>query len=71
MPPTIQTSVKFHFKLGNFTNFTALFSVVLTDFPELVHVKSGKKNLKKAIDLGCGCSNAGCCYSPDKSLSNG
>ena len=28
------------FKFGNFINFKALFSVVSTDFPELVHVKS-------------------------------
>ena len=43
MLPTEQTSVNFatyrsyyfqqiHFKLGNFTNLKALFSVVLTDF---------------------------------------
>ena len=28
------------FKFGNFTNFKALFQVVSTDFPSLVHVKS-------------------------------
>ena len=47
MPPTIQTCVKFRdfvllyllifkqmtFKLGNFTNFKVLFSVVSKDFP--------------------------------------
>ena len=31
------------FKLGNFTNFKVLFLVELTDFSELVHVKSWKK----------------------------
>ena len=30
------------FKFGNFTNFKALFQVVSTDFPSLVHVKSCK-----------------------------
>ena len=30
------------FKFGNFTNFKALFQVVSTDFPSLVHVKSWK-----------------------------
>ena len=52
--PTIQTSVKLAtlgsctfitfqqitFKLGNFTNFKALFSVVSNDFPELVHANN-------------------------------
>ena len=52
--PTIQTSVtlatlgsctfitfqQITFKLGNFTNFKTLFSVVSTDFPELVHANS-------------------------------
>ena len=28
------------FKFGNFTNFKALFSMVSTDFSELVHIKS-------------------------------
>ena len=36
-------------KLGNFTNFKALFSVASTDFPELVHVKSWKKTMKRSI----------------------
>ena len=31
------------FKLGNFTNFKRLFSVMSTDFPELVHVKGWQK----------------------------
>ena len=31
------------FNLGNFINLKALFLVVSTDFPELVHVKSWKK----------------------------
>ena len=35
------------FKLGNFTNCKALFSVVSTGFSELVHVKSLKKNCEK------------------------
>ena len=34
------------FKFGNFINFKALFSVVSTDFPELVHVKSWKNSWK-------------------------
>ena len=32
--------IPFTFKLGNFTNFKAPFSVLSTDFSELVHVKS-------------------------------
>ena len=34
------------FKFGNFINFKALFSVMSTDFPELVHVKSWKNREK-------------------------
>ena len=34
------------FKLGTFTNFKVLFSVVLTGFPKLVHDKSWKKREK-------------------------
>ena len=34
------------FKFGNFIHFRALFSVVSTDFPELVHVKSWKNSWK-------------------------
>ena len=36
-------------KLGNFTHLKALFWVLSTDFPELVHVKSWKKNMKRSI----------------------
>ena len=32
------------FKFGNFTNFKALFQVMTTDFPELIHVKSWKNH---------------------------
>ena len=62
LPLTIQVFVKFHdfkevylhkfstklmtFELGNFIDLKALFWVVLTDFPELVHVKSSKKPWK-------------------------
>ena len=62
LPLTIQTFVKFldfkevylhkfstkliTFKLGNFINWKALFWVLSTDFPELVHVKSWKKPWK-------------------------
>ena len=56
LPPTIQTSVNFHnfvevyfcslncttLKLGNITNFKALFPVVSTEFSWLVHVKKLK-----------------------------
>ena len=41
--------MRFHqiaLKLGNFTHFKALFWVLSTDFPELVHVKSWKKTWK-------------------------
>ena len=31
---------------GTFTNFKALFSVASTDFPYLVHIKSGKNGEK-------------------------
>jgi len=31
---------RFTFKFGKFTTFNALFPVVSTDFPELVHFKS-------------------------------
>ena len=34
------------FKLGNLTNFWALFPVVSMDFPELVHTKSWKRKWK-------------------------
>ena len=58
--PTLQTNVtnitnvrkisrQITFKLGDFINFKALFSVVSTDFPELVHVKSWKKTVKRSI----------------------
>ena len=36
------------FKLGNFTNLKALFSVVSTDFP-FFHAKSWEKTVKKSI----------------------
>ena len=49
--PAIHTSMNFGnfaelylqsitFKFGNFSNFKALFSMVSTDFPKLVHIKS-------------------------------
>ena len=38
---------------GTFTNFKALFSVVSTDFPYLVHIKSGKNGEKVYFN----CSN--------------
>ena len=38
---------------GTFTNFKALFSVVSTDFPYLVQIKSGKNGEKVYFD----CSN--------------
>lgn len=62
--PHHQTSVKFcdlrscifvifqqiTFKLGNFDNLKALLSVLSTDFPEPVHVKSWeKKTVKRSI----------------------
>ena len=40
VPPPPQTCT---FKLGNLTNFWALFPVVSMDFPELVHTKSWKR----------------------------
>ena len=34
------------FKIGTFSNLKALFLAKLTDFPQLVHDKSGKKTWK-------------------------
>ena len=55
--PAIHTSMNFGnfaelylqsitFKFGNFSNFKALFSMVSTDFPKLVHIKSWKNREK-------------------------
>ena len=41
------------FKFGYFTNFKALFGVVSTDFPEVVHVKSWKNREKAYVRTHC------------------
>ena len=42
------------FKLGNFTNFKRLFSVMSTDFPELVHVNGWQKRWKGLLNSSWG-----------------
>ena len=48
---------KITFKIGTFSNLKALFLAKLTDFPQLVHHKSGKKKRGK-VDciLHCTCT---------------
>ena len=41
------------FKFDNFTNFKALFSMVSTDFSELVHIKSWKNREKVYSEAFC------------------
>ena len=36
------------FKIGTFSNLKALFLAKLTDFPQLVHHKSGKQNVERS-----------------------